>query len=352
MTLLITGAAGFIGSSFLRLANEKLKKKFYDKIVIVDCLTYAGRMENLEGLIDSKQVFFEKVDLRDFTSLHRVFKRYQPNHIVHFAAESHVDNSISGPRIFIETNVLGTFNLLECSREQFNNLFENEKNQFRFLHVSTDEVFGELGDTGYFSETTAYRPNSPYSSSKAASDHLVRAWHETYKLPTIITNCSNNYGPRQFPEKLIPRMILNALQEKNLPVYGKGLNVRDWIYVDDHSGGVMLALERGMPGETYCLGGNSERKNIEVVHALCEILDRKVPRKNKESYKKLITFVEDRKGHDFRYAIDDTKAQKDLGYTRRFETFEEGLESTINWYLENKTWIAAISSEKLDGIKL
>lgn len=339
MNLLITGAAGFIGSSFLRIA---LQHNLYEKIVIVDSLTYAGRKENFLDLVDNKKVFFEQVDIRNFSEVQNVFNKYQPQSVVHLAAESHVDNSISGPRIFIETNIMGTFNLLECSRDIFSKLDADNKKSFKFIHVSTDEVFGELGATGKFSESTAYDPSSPYSASKAGSDHLVRAWKKTYALPCIITNCSNNYGPRQFPEKLIPLMILNALAEKPLPVYGKGENIRDWIYVDDHAEGIWLALTKGQAGETYCLGGNSERKNIDVVNRICEILDQKKPRANKKSYKELISFVEDRKGHDFRYAIDDSHAQNKLGYTRRFKTFEQGLEKTIDWYLENSKWVQQI----------
>jgi dTDP-glucose 4,6-dehydratase len=294
------------------------------------------------SLVDGEKVIFEKTDIRDFASVQSVFKKYQPSSVVHLAAESHVDNSISGPRIFIETNVIGTFNLLECSRQIYLDLSSEDKSKFKFVHVSTDEVFGELGNEGKFSETTAYDPSSPYSASKAGSDHLVRAWFRTYGLPCVITNCSNNYGPRQFPEKLIPRMILNALSEKELPVYGKGENIRDWIYVDDHANGVWLALTKGAAGDTYCFGGNSERKNIDVVERICEILDKKRPRAIQKSYKDLIRFVEDRKGHDFRYAIDDSYAKKTLNYTRQFDTFESGLESTINWYLENNEWIKQI----------
>lgn len=341
MTLFITGAAGFIGSSFLRISKNHNQ---YSKIVVLDALTYAGRMENIEGLVDNKNIFFEKVDIRDFDQVTTVFKKYQPDSVVNFAAESHVDNSISGPRVFIETNVIGTLNLLEASRALFHAADTSCQSKFRFVHVSTDEVFGQLGDTGFFNEKTAYDPSSPYSASKAGSDHLARAWNHTYKLPTIVTNCSNNYGPRQFPEKLIPRMILNCLEGKKLPVYGKGVNVRDWIYVDDHSEGIYLALTKGTPGETYCLGGNSERKNIDVVKTICAILDKKRPKAGGGSYESLIEFVEDRKGHDFRYAIDDSHAMNTLGYKRRFKTFEEGLEATINWYLENNQWIQDISN--------
>lgn len=342
MNLIITGAAGFIGSSFLRVA---IQHKKYDKIIIIDSLTYAGRKENFIEFVDNKSVFFEQMDIRHFNDVQNLFNKYQPVAVVHLAAESHVDNSIAGPRVFIETNILGTFNLLECFREIYNQATLDIKNEHRFIHVSTDEVFGELGVEGKFSETTAYDPSSPYSASKAGSDHLVRAWTRTYNLPCIITNCSNNYGPRQFPEKLIPRMILNALNEKPLPVYGKGENIRDWIYVEDHAEGIWLALTKGEIGDSYCLGGNSERKNIEVVHRICEILDAKMPRKNTKSYKELIAFVEDRKGHDYRYAIDDTYAQNKLGYTRRFKSFEEGLLSTINWYLENTEWISKIKGD-------
>jgi dTDP-glucose 4,6-dehydratase len=346
MILFITGAAGFIGSSFLRVAKNH---KTFSKIVVLDALTYAGRMENIDQIIDHKEIIFEKVDIRNFDQVSNIFDKYNPTAVAHFAAESHVDNSISGPRIFIETNVLGTLNVLEASRATFQKSNSEFQNKFRFVHVSTDEVFGQLGDTGFFNEQTPYQPSSPYSASKAGSDHLARAWWHTYKLPTIVTNCSNNYGPRQFPEKLIPRIILNCLSEKKLPVYGQGINVRDWIYVDDHSEGVWLALTKGLPGETYCLGGNSERKNIDVVKTICKILNEKRPRSNGEGYENLIEFVEDRKGHDFRYAIDDMHAIKKLGYTRRFKTFEEGLESTINWYLENTKWVSDVSGHQVKG---
>lgn len=337
-TLLITGAAGFIGSSFLR---QTLKKGY--TCVVVDKLTYAGRIENIEGLVNNQNCFFEKVDICDFESVQKLFQKYSPAGVVHLAAESHVDNSISGPKVFIETNIIGTFNLLESARSFFQNLNAEHKKQFRFLHVSTDEVFGELGPEGKFSEITPYHPHSPYSSSKAASDHLVRAWGRTYGLPVIVTNCSNNYGPRQFPEKLIPKTILNALQLKTIPVYGKGENVRDWIHVDDHAAGVLLAFEKGQIGDTYCLGGNSERQNIQVVKSICEILDRKKPRHDGRSYADLVTFVADRLGHDARYAIDDSHAVKTIGFKRQYTAFESGLEATVDWYLENSQWVNSIS---------
>jgi dTDP-glucose 4,6-dehydratase len=263
-TIMVTGAAGFIGSAFVRQA---LEKKY--RVAVVDALTYAGHIENIEELIDGDSLSFEKVNLLDFSELQKLFQKYAFSGVVHFAAESHVDNSISGPKAFIETNILGTFHLLEAARGYWNSLAGDAKKSFRFLHVSTDEVFGALGATGRFSETTAYAPNSPYSASKAGSDHLVRAWYHTYGLPTLITNCSNNYGPRQFPEKLIPRMIQCALKGEPLPVYGNGANVRDWIHVEDHSAGVMLAFEKAKPGSNYCFGGNSERNNLDVVKSIC-----------------------------------------------------------------------------------
>lgn len=336
-TILITGGAGFIGSSFVR---EALSSSY--KLVILDALTYAGYMGNLEGLLKPEHCEFVQGDIGDFNLVNSLFEKYQFSAVVNFAAESHVDNSISGPKVFIQTNIMGTFNLLEVARKHWSQYKAEVKEAFRFLHVSTDEVFGSLGNTGKFSEATPYAPNSPYSASKASSDLLVRAWFHTYGLPTITTNCSNNYGPRQFPEKLIPRMILNALRGEHLPVYGNGQNVRDWIHVEDHSRGVLLALEKGTPGETYCFGGNSERSNIQVVQAICRILDEKVPRANGQKYADSIKFVQDRLGHDFRYAIDDTKAQTKLNFKRQYSQFEDGLKQTVEWYLENKGWLEGV----------
>jgi dTDP-glucose 4,6-dehydratase len=334
MTILVTGAAGFIGSSYVRLAKEQGYR-----IVILDAMTYAGHIANLRDILGPQCELIEG-DIGDFEKVKGILQKNKITGVVNFAAESHVDNSISGPAAFIKTNITGTFWLLEAVRDYFKSLTEAEKNKFRFLHVSTDEVFGELGPTGKFSEATPYAPNSPYSASKAASDHIVRAWHHTYGIPTVTTNCSNNYGPRQFPEKLIPRMIVCALEGKPLPVYGQGLNIRDWIHVEDHAAGVHLAFEKGQVGQTYCFGGNSERKNIDVVHAICDILSELKPGKN---YRSQIQFVTDRLGHDFRYAIDDSKAEKELGFARKYKSFEQGLKQTVMWYLENNNWLNEIS---------
>ena len=338
---LITGPAGFIGSALARLVVEK-----EGKALLLDKLTYAGHMANLEGVVNPQSdVHFVEGDICDFDLCLKLMKEHKVTAVMNLAAESHVDNSINGPKPFVETNLMGTFTLLEAARTYWNELPAGEKASFRFLHVSTDEVFGELQDTGYFTEETPYDPHSPYSATKAGSDHLVRAWKDTYGLPTIITNCSNNYGPRQFPEKLIPRMIDCALAEEPLPVYGKGENVRDWIHVEDHSNGIYLALTKGTVGESYCFGGRSERKNIAVVEAICEILDEIKP-KSSGSYKELISFVEDRAGHDWRYAIDDTKAERELGFTRQYENFEDGLKQTIKWYLDNGAWIETVKNRK------
>lgn len=340
MNILITGAAGFIGSAFVRTA---LSRK--DKVVILDKLTYAGHMENIDELIDGDCCHFVKGCITDQALSENLLKKHQIDSLVNFAAESHVDNSIHSPGEFIKTNIFGTFSLLEAARTYWSSLGDSQKNSFRFLHVSTDEVYGSLGETGKFNEDWPYSPNSPYSASKAGSDHLVRAWHHTYKLPTVTTNCSNNYGPRQYPEKLIPTMITNALNAKTLPVYGNGKNVRDWIHVEDHAQGVYLALSKGVPGETYCFGGNSERTNLQVVQSICSILDEVRPRADKQSYQQQIQFVEDRKGHDWRYAIDDSKAQKDLNFVRDYNQFEQGLRATVEWYLSNTAWIEKVTTK-------
>ena len=334
--LLVTGGAGFIGSAFVRTA---LKNNY--KVDVLDALTYAGHLANLRDI--QKDVRFIEGNICNFKLVSQLMKESSYSGIVHFAAESHVDNSISGPEIFIQTNILGTFTLLEATRSELTHLPEN----FRFVHISTDEVFGELGEVGKFTEETPYSPRSPYSASKAGSDHLAKAWFHTYKLPVLLTNCSNNYGPRQFPEKLIPRMVVNALNGKPLPVYGTGTNIRDWIHVDDHSKGILSALEKGTIGESYCFGGNSERTNLEVVKSICGVLDRLKPRTDGISYSELIRFVEDRKGHDYRYAIDFQKSARDLGYKPSFESFEKGLEATVAWYLENNAWIQEINQRPI-----
>ncbi len=339
--LLVTGAAGFIGCNFLRIALEQGYS-----VVVLDAMTYAGHPENLKPFESSATAAsgaYRMVigNICDSQLVPRILAENQIDAVLNFAAESHVDRSITGPSAFIETNILGTFNLLSASLAYWNRLSGEKKNQFRYLQVSTDEVYGSLGPTGYFSETTPYAPNSPYSASKASGDHLVRAWHHTYNLPTLTTNCSNNYGPHQFPEKLIPTMITHALADKPLPVYGDGGNIRDWIHVEDHSRGILLALQKGIPGSTYCFGGNSERNNLDVVRTICKELDTMRPRKDGKPHDSAIHFVKDRLGHDRRYAIDDQLAQRELGFTRRFN-FEEGLANTIRWYLENTKWSEAV----------
>jgi len=333
-TLIVTGACGFIGSAFARIAVDKGYR-----VIVLDALTYSGHRESITGVKNTELVVGNICDRNLVTSL---FEKYQPQALLNFAAESHVDRSIDGPSAFIETNINGTFNLLSCANEYFKKLSAGEKGAFRFLQVSTDEVFGSLGDTGKFTEETPYAPNSPYSASKAAADHLARAWFHTYKLPTLITNCSNNYGPRQFPEKLIPLMIQKALRGEGLPVYGTGANVRDWIHVEDHSRGILLALEKGRLGEAYCFGGNAERKNLDVVHAICKSLDSLHPRKDGKPHTTAIQYVQDRPGHDWRYAIDDTKAARELGFSRQY-SFESGIDQTVKWYLENDAWVAAVT---------
>lgn len=337
-SVLVTGGAGFIGSSFVDLMVSR-----GDRVVVIDAMTYAGHKENLQR--SWEKIKFVEGDICDTTLVYNLLREHKVSHVVNFAAESHVDRSITDPGSFVRTNVLGVNSLLQASLKFWGELTGDAAANFRFLHVSTDEVFGALGEEGKFNELTPYAPSSPYSASKAGGDHLVRAWYHTYKLPTIITNCSNNYGPRQFPEKLIPHMINCALQEKPLPVYGNGRNVRDWIHVEDHCAGILAALEKGQPGHCYCLGGNSERRNLDVVNGICKILDAKKPRKSGASYAKLIEFVEDRKGHDWRYAIDDSLALRELGYKRAYQSFEAGLEATVSWYLENQTWMKAVMSK-------
>jgi dTDP-glucose 4,6-dehydratase len=333
--ILITGGAGFIGSNFV---DDCVR--LGDNVVVLDLMTYAGHESNLAASRGS--IEFVEGDIADRELVRGLFAKHDFDAVVNFAAESHVDRSITAPAGFVHTNVLGVFSLLDGALGHFERLTEAEKSKFKFVHVSTDEVFGALGETGKFTETTAYAPNSPYSASKAGGDHLARAWFHTYKLPVVVTNCSNNYGPRQFPEKLIPHMINCALSGRELPVYGKGQNVRDWIHVSDHCAGVRLALEKGVPGESYCFGGNSERRNLDVVKSICAELDRAAPREGGGSYSKQIAFVEDRKGHDWRYAIDDSKAQRELGFKRRYSSFEEGLAQTVQWYLSNRAWMNAV----------
>ncbi|MBF39146.1 dTDP-glucose 4,6-dehydratase [Idiomarina sp. UBA4520] len=338
MKILVTGGAGFIGSAVIRhLINDT-----NHSVVNVDKLTYAGNLESLASVSNNKRYAFEQVDICDANEIKRVFEQHQPDVVMHLAAESHVDRSIDGPGEFMQTNIIGTYTLLEQGRAYWQNLPENQKATFKFHHISTDEVYGDLphpdeqeGELPLFTETTAYKPSSPYSASKASSDHLVRAWHRTYGLPTVITNCSNNYGPYHFPEKLIPLMILNALDGNPLPVYGKGNQIRDWLYVEDHARALVKVATEGKVGETYNIGGHNEKQNIEVVTTICDILDELVP--TNSSYKDLITYVEDRPGHDMRYAIDSTKIKKDLGWVPE-ETFESGIRKTVQWYLDNQEW--------------
>ena len=336
MKILVTGGAGFIGSSVVR----SLVRDNTHSVVNIDKLTYAGNLDSLAKCDNSPNYFFKNVDICDKASLSVIFQKYRPNAVMHLAAESHVDRSIDGPTEFINTNILGTFNLLEASRKHYNSLSKVQKKLFRFHHVSTDEVYGDLfGSKDFFIEETAYAPSSPYSASKAASDHLVRAWGRTYGLPVVITNCSNNYGPYHFPEKLIPHMILNALQGKSLPVYGDGAQIRDWLYVEDHAKALIKVVTDGKIGETYNIGGHNEKTNLEVVETICHLLEELAPEKpcGVGNYRDLITFVKDRPGHDARYAIDASKIERELGWVPR-ETFETGLRKTVHWYLENRHW--------------
>ena len=342
--ILVTGGAGFIGSAVIR----HLIEKNFKKIVNVDALTYAGNLSTLAGQSQYDGYVFEQVNICDQDALRDVIKRHQPDAIMHLAAESHVDRSIDGPGLFIETNIKGTYNLLELIREDSAGR-KNESGRIRFHHVSTDEVYGSLGDQGLFVEDSPYQPNSPYSASKAASDHLVRAWGETFGLDIVVSNCSNNYGPYQYPEKLIPVVIHRALDEEPIPVYGKGDNVRDWLFVDDHARALVTVMQTGANGRTYNIGGDSERTNLEVVHGICNVLDQLRPRA-RGSYSSLIEFVTDRPGHDFRYAIDATRIKTELDWSAK-ETFESGLHETVSWYLSNQEWVASVGGDGASSLR-
>jgi dTDP-glucose 4,6-dehydratase len=338
MNLLITGGAGFIGSNVI---HHVIGEAQIARLINLDCLTYAGHLVNLEKVSSNPKYVFEKVDLRDKTAVLNVVQKHAVTHVMHLAAESHVDRSITGPGDFIHTNVVGTFNLLEACRTFWSdNKSRKVEHETRFHHVSTDEVYGSLGATGFFTETTPYAPNSPYSASKASSDMLVRAYHHTYGLPTVITNCSNNYGPYQFPEKLIPVVIQSVLERKPVPVYGDGMNVRDWLYVRDHAEALWSVLQRGKPGETYNIGGHNEWANINIVKLICDLIDEMKPELGGNS-RKLIAFVKDRPGHDRRYAIDATKIEKELGWVPAHK-FEQGIRETVRWYLDNQKWVNTV----------
>lgn len=346
MRLIVTGGAGFIGSAVIRKIIEDLNWSVFN----IDKLTYAGNLMSLGSAHHSNHLSFRKLDICDRKGVAEVFREFKPTAIMHLAAESHVDRSIDGPEDFISTNVVGTFTLLEVARAYWAELDDEAKAAFRFQHISTDEVFGSLGPTGYFTEETKYEPNSPYSASKAGSDHLVRSWHETYGLPVVTTNCSNNYGPYQYPEKLIPLVIRKAVEGQPLPIYGTGDNVRDWLYVEDHAEALLTVLRSGRSGEVYNIGGGNEKTNLEVVNILCAELDRQTARKDGRSYTQQITFVQDRPGHDKRYAIDASKISNELGW-RPGETFESGIAKTVTWYLENQAWCEAATS-KYQGQRL
>lgn len=348
MKLLVTGGAGFIGSAVIRhLINDTSHT-----VLNVDVLTYAGNLESIP-CADNERYQFAQIDICDSAALEQEFDRFKPDAVMHLAAESHVDRSIDGPAEFIQTNIVGTYNMLEASRKYWNGLDQVAKQDFRFHHISTDEVYGDLGPEGLFTETNSYEPSSPYSASKASSDHLVRAWQRTYGLPTLVTNCSNNYGPYHFPEKLIPLVILNALAGKSLPVYGDGSQIRDWLYVEDHARALVKVVTEGEVGETYNIGGHNERKNIEVVKTICVILDDLVPAKSMaiEKYEELITYVTDRPGHDVRYAIDASKIERELGWTP-IETFESGIRKTVEWFLANESWWQRVLDGSYQGERL
>ncbi len=353
MKIIVTGGAGFIGSALIRHLIDNTAHE----VLNLDKLTYAGNLSSLKTVAESPRYSFAQVDICDAAAVSDTVREFKPDAIMHLAAESHVDRSIDGPAAFVETNVVGTFNLLTAAQERWESLAETERESFRFLHISTDEVYGSLGDTGLFTEETPYDPRSPYSASKAASDHFVLAWYHTYGLPVLMTNCSNNYGPYHFPEKLIPLVILNALDEKPLPIYGKGDNVRDWLYVDDHAKALYRVLEQGVPGEKYNVGGNNERTNLEVVETICDVLDELAPRAlppapcSQPSYRELITFVKDRPGHDQRYAIDSSKLKQELQWEPE-HTFETGIRDTVQWYLKNDWWWRPIREGKYAGERL
>lgn len=347
LRVLVTGGAGFIGSALVR---HLIRETGHD-VLNVDALTYAGNLASLTGIAGSNRYRFVRADVCDGDTIGALIRDYKPDVITHLAAESHVDRSIDGPAAFIQTNLVGTFTMLSAALDYWRGLEPSAQAAFRFHHISTDEVFGALGGEGYFTETTAYDPRSPYSASKAGSDHLVSAWHHTYGLPTLVTNCSNNYGPYHYPEKLIPLMIIKCLAGEKLPVYGSGSNVRDWLYVDDHVRALTAVFENGVPGESYMVGGRSERTNLAVVETICDAIDAIRPRTDGKSYREQISFVADRPGHDFRYAIDAAKLQRELGWTP-IESFESGIAKTINWYLDNESWWRPIVTGAYAGERL
>ena len=345
MKILVTGGAGFIGSA----VSRRLIERTQDRVLVFDKLTYAGNLASLQPVGESERFSFIQGDICDRLAVEKALSDFQPDVVMHLAAESHVDRSIDGPAAFIETNLVGTFTMLDVSLSYWRKLASERAKNFKFMHISTDEVFGSLGDEGFFREDTPYAPTSPYSASKAGSDHLVRAWGHTYGLPVIITNCSNNYGPYHFPEKLIPLMIINAIEGKPLPVYGRGENIRDWLYVEDHAAALLLVAREGVVGQSYNVGGNNEWRNLDVVHAICDLMNEFMPRAG--GYRDLISYVTDRPGHDLRYAIDSQKIQRELGW-RPQEQFETGLRKTVKWYLDNRAWWEAVRSGSYRGERL